>query len=316
MALAFNKRVVVLVGGVGGAKLAYGLARVLPPELLTVIVNVADDFWHYGLKICPDSDTIMYTLAGVVDPVNGWGVSGDTTVALEMLGRYGGETWFRLGDRDIATHLQRTQMLASGQRLTQVTAALARALGVEHPILPVTDAALATMVDTVEYGELAFQTYFVRHRWQPTVRGLRYAGLEQAEVTLEVAQALEATDAVLFGPSNPWLSLEPVLGVRGLRERLVRRDIPRVAITPIIGGDAVKGPAAKIMRELDYAVSAQTVAAYYGDAINGFVDDTRNPAFEAEGMRVLRMDTLMQTDAHKVALAEHVLSWIMRWDGR
>jgi LPPG:FO 2-phospho-L-lactate transferase len=316
MALDIDKQIVVLVGGVGGAKLALGLARVLPPDRLTIIVNVADDFWHYGLKICPDSDTIMYTLAGLVDPVNGWGLKGDTTAMLDMLGRYGSETWFRLGDRDMATHLLRTQMLNSGLRLTEVTAALSRSLGVEHPILPVTDAPVSTIVETVEHGEMDFQSYFVRHRWQPQVRGLRYAGLDQAEVTPEVERALDAADIVLFGPSNPWLSIEPVLGVRGMRDQLTARSIPRVAITPIIGGDAVKGPAAKIMRELDYAVTAQTVADTYGEAINGFVDDSRNEKFTFAGLRTVQLNTLMQTDEQKIALAEQILNWITRWDER
>jgi LPPG:FO 2-phospho-L-lactate transferase (EC 2.7.1.-) len=167
------RRIVLLAGGVGGAKLAHGLAQVLAPGQLSVIVNTGDDFWHYGLRVCPDLDTVMYTLSGLVDPVNGWGVAGDTIAMLTALQRYGEEPWFRLGDQDVATHLLRTQALRGGSRLTEVTARLSQALGVSTQILPMTDDEVGTIIDTVEYGELAFQEYFVRYRWQPTVKAIR-----------------------------------------------------------------------------------------------------------------------------------------------
>lgn len=314
MALETIGNVVVLVGGVGGAKLALGLSHILPPERLTIIVNVADDMWHLGLRICPDSDTILYTLSGLVDKANGWGVAGDTIHMLEALKRYNGETWFRLGDRDLATHFMRTQMLNQGARLTEVTRYLATQLGVMHPILPVTDDPVATMVDTVEHGELEFQSYFVRYRWQPQVRTIRYQGIESAKITPEVEQAIAEADVILFAPSNPWLSIQPILGVRGMLEAILARHVPRVAVTPIIGGDAVKGPAAKIMRELNQEVSAQTVADFYGASINGFVNDVRNPEFQKSGLHTIQLDTLMQTDDHKRALAENILNWVVNWD--
>src|SRR5690606_31832707 len=215
--------------GVGGAKLAHGLAQILEPGQLTVIVNTGDDFWHYGLRVCTDLDTVMYTLAGLADPVNGWGIAGDTDYNLQALRRYGEETWFRLADQDLATHLLRTQWLNQGRRLTEITRELATRLGVRHTILPMTDAPVATMVNTVEYGELEFQVYFVKMRWQPVVRSLRLAGIEAAAMSAEVEQAIATADVILFGPSNPWLSIMPILSVPGLRDALIARDVPRVA---------------------------------------------------------------------------------------
>jgi LPPG:FO 2-phospho-L-lactate transferase len=312
MALSGDYRVTLFVGGVGGARLAYGLAQCLPPERLTIVVNVGDDFWHLGLKICPDSDTVMYTLAGLVDPVNGWGLAGETTNMLDSLRRFdpdGGETWFRLGDKDLATHLERTRLTSMGVRLTEITESLSRALGVRHPLLPVTDDEVPTLVDTEEYGELAFQTYFVRYRWQPNVRALTYDDANHASVTPEVAAAIERADAIIFAPSNPWLSVDPMLAVGDLRERLMRRNVPRIAMTPILGGAAVKGPAAKLMGELGLPVTAQAVAEHYGDLLTGFVDDTVNPEFSTD-LNVLRTDTLMKDDAARVRVAGDVLAWL------
>lgn len=309
-----DQNVVVLVGGVGGAKLALGLSLILPPQNLTVIINVADDFWLYGLKICPDSDTILYTLSGLVDKTNGWGVAGDTVTTLEQLRAYGADAWFRLGDRDMATHLYRTERLRQGARLTQVLTELASALGVRVRLLPVTDDRLETIVHTQEQGALAFQEYFVRHRWQPTLTSLEYSGSESARLTPEVISAIEHADVILLAPSNPYLSVEPMLCVPSMRDLLKSRGVPRVAVTPIIGAQAVKGPAAKIMRELELEVSAETVARFYGNVINGFVNDTANPPLNMDGLHTLSMNTLMQTDADKAALAERILTWIMSWD--
>jgi LPPG:FO 2-phospho-L-lactate transferase len=310
--LALN--VVVLVGGVGGAKLAYGLAQILPPEQLTIIVNTGDDFWMYGLRICPDLDTILYTLSGLVDPENdGWGVAGDTTTTLQALQRYGEETWFRLGDQDIATHLLRTQWWHEGVRLTEIERRLAERLGVRVPILPMADAPVATMVDTVEHGELDFQTYFVRYRWQATVRALRLVGVESATMTPEVEQALHSADGVIIGPSNPWLSIEPILAVPGVRDTLVARDVPRVAISPIVGGAAIKGPAAKLMGELGYEPSARAVADYYQGIINGFVYDERDAELEMPVSRIRTLNTIMTTNADRIFLAKSVMEWVSNW---
>ncbi|MFN8529909.1 MAG: 2-phospho-L-lactate transferase [Anaerolineae bacterium] len=310
------KQLVVMVGGVGGAKLAHGLAQILSPERLTIIVNTGDDFWHYGLKVCPDLDTVTYTLAGVVDKVNGWGVAGDTTAMLEALRRYGEDAWFRLGDRDIATHLLRTQAIRSGASLTTITRRLTKSLGILHTVLPMTDAETPTMIDTVEYGEIEFQVYFVKHRWQPTVKAVRYAGMESACLSAEVVGALSAADAILFAPSNPWLSIAPILAVPGMRDAICARNVPRVAISPIVDGKAIKGPAAKLMAELGYGeVSARAVANYYDTIINGYIYDQRdaNQPVAQLGLRTAMMDTLMNNDTDRAVLADRILNWINDW---
>lgn len=308
-----NPKVVVLVGGVGGAKLAYGLAQILPPENLTVVVNVADDFWHYGLRICPDSDTIMYTLSGLVDKTNGWGVGGDTVNLLDSLRRYGEDTWFRLGDQDMATHLLRTQMLHSGKRLTEVTRHLSGRLGIQCAVLPVTDGVVSTLIDTVECGLLEFQEYFVRHRWKPQVKSISYQGASDAKVTPEVALAVAAADIILFGPSNPWLSIEPILAIPGMRQSLIKREVPRVAVTPIVDGKALKGPAAKMMEELGYEVSPHAVAAFYGQVINGFIVDQRDQEIKSFDILTRKYDTIMNSDEDKIRLAQQVLSVSQEW---
>lgn len=309
---------VVFVGGVGGAKLAHGLAQILPPGRLTIIVNTGDDLWHYGLRICPDMDTVMYTVGGVVDPVNGWGVAGDTTNALEALRRYGEQPWFRLGDQDIATHLLRTLALRDGERLTTITARLTKSLGILHTILPMTDDSVATMIQTAEYGELEFQEYFVRYRWQPTVQALRYAGAESAQVTPEVEAAVKQADVILIGPSNPWLSIAPILSVSGMRELICAQDVPRVALTPIVGGQALKGPAAKIMAELGLEVSPRAVADEYGEIVNGFVYDEQDANLnfgKFSHLRTFSCDTIMQDEISRAQLARRMLNWITAWEG-
>ncbi|MBK8026363.1 MAG: 2-phospho-L-lactate transferase [Chloroflexi bacterium] len=315
-----NRNVVVFVGGVGGAKLAHGLAQILPPERLTVIVNTGDDFWHYGLRICPDLDTVTYTLAGVVDPANGWGLRGDTTAMLDALRRFGEQPWFRLGDQDLATHLLRTLALRDGQRMTDISARLTKSLGIAHTVLPMTDDPVATMIQTIEQGELDFQEYFVRYRWQPTVKAIRYAGAEAAQVTPEVQKALLDADVILFGPSNPWLSIEPILSVTGMRALIAGRPVPRVALTPIVEGQALKGPAAKIAAELGYEVSPQTVANAYRGVINGFVYDVRDAGgpfdilHEFSDMRTSSCDTIMLDEASRARVARVILDWTANWE--
>jgi LPPG:FO 2-phospho-L-lactate transferase len=232
---------------------------------------------------------------------------------LAALRRYGEDPWFGLGDQDLATHVIRTHLLREGWRLTDVTRRLSRGLGVEHPLLPVTDDPVATMVNTVEHGEIAFQTYFVRHRWQPVVRSLRYDGIGGAQITPEVRQALETADAIIFGPSNPWLSIQPILDIPTMRELLTSRAIPRIAVTPIIGGAAVKGPAAKIMGELGLPVTSQSVAHFYGDVVTGFVDDDINPDFELDDLKIVKLNTLMVTNQDKINLAYKLLDWVEDW---
>ncbi len=305
--------VVVLVGGVGGAKLAYGLAQVLSPDELTVIVNTGDDAWMYGLRICPDLDTIMYTLSGLVDQTNGWGIAGDTRHTLEAIKRYGEDAWFGLGDQDLATHILRTAALHAGESLTDITGRLTKKLGIPQRILPMTDAPVATMVDTVEHGEIDFQTYFVRYRWQPTVKSLRLAGIENATLSQPVQDALEKADIILIGPSNPWLSIDPIMAVPGMREQIVNRPIPRVAVSPIVDGKAVKGPADKIMKELGYEQSAAAVVSYYGELINGFVYDQADAGLSLSMSRVVSYETIMKSNEDKILLAQNVLDWIKTW---
>ncbi|MFQ3645792.1 MAG: 2-phospho-L-lactate transferase [Anaerolineae bacterium] len=302
------KRVVLFVGGVGGAKLALGMYRVLPPEALTVIVNNGDDFWHYGLRVCPDTDTLLYTLSGRVDPVNGWGIAGDTTVTLDALRALGEAPWFNIKDRDIATHLLRTEMLRRGHTLTQITAHLAQAQGVQCRVLPMSDQFVETRVHTREYGWLDFQEYFVRYRCQPTVLGLRYDGAEHAVLPPQVADALGAADVIVFAPSNPWLSIMPMLHVPGMREAITQSKAPRIAVTPIVEGRAIKGPAAKMMGEMGYEVSYVPVARFYADFVTTFVYDKRDAPRHLEAPRLVALDTIMNDEASKIRLAQEVLA--------
>lgn len=306
--MALN-HVVLFVGGVGGAKLALGMQRVLPAEALTIVVNTGDDFWHYGLRVCPDTDTLLYTLSGRVDTVNGWGLAGDSTTTLDALRLLGEQPWFGLKDQDIATHLLRTQWLQRGHTLTEITDHLAMVQGVTCRVLPMSDQFVETKVATVEHGWLDFQEYFVRYRFQPTMTALRYDGADQAQMTPQVAAAIAQADAIVFAPSNPWLSIMPILQVKGLRDALVDRAVPRVAVTPLIGGQAIKGPTAKLMAELGYEVTPTSVAAFYGNVINAFVGDERDPLLCVKGLRTTALDTLMLDNATKERTAWAVLAY-------
>ncbi len=304
------ERVVALCGGVGGAKLALGLAHQLPPDAFTVIVNTGDDVVHHGLHISPDLDTVMYTLAGIVNPETGWGLAGDSFQMLDMLARYGAEPWFRLGDRDLATHLLRTEMLRAGHSLTDVTAHLCRALGVGPRLLPMSDDRVATIVLTDE-GRLEFQEYFVRRRWQPVVREIVFDGLEVARPSPAVLEAVCQADAIVVCPSNPYVSLDPILALPGLREAIRESPAAKVGISGIIGGEAVKGPAAKIMRELGEVPAAHVVASRYADILDAFFLDTRDRAererIQALGVRPVVADILLPDLEAKTRLAGHAL---------
>lgn len=315
MALIKDTEVVVLVGGVGGAKLALGLQEIVAAENLTVIVNTGDDFWHYGLRICPDIDTVLYTLSGRVNREFGWGVADDSTTTLEALKTLGEDPWFLLGDKDMATHLLRSHMLRQKHSLTRIVQGLAANMGIECTILPMTDTEVPTMVETVEYGELEFQEYFVKHRWQPTVKSLHFKGMETATMSDAVRNAIDNADVIVFGPSNPWLSIAPILAVPEMRDSLLKRNVPRIAVTPIVEGKAIKGPAAKIMAELGYEVSAQTVAEYYDDVINAFVYDVRDKDFQSYDLNSISFDTIMTTDEDKARLAQQILGWIREVEG-
>jgi LPPG:FO 2-phospho-L-lactate transferase len=302
--------VVALAGGVGGAKLAHGLALVVPPESLTVVVNTGDDFEHLGLPISPDVDTVMYTLAGLANPATGWGLKDETWSFLDALRRLGGETWFSLGDRDLATHIERRRRLESGQTLTDVTRALCGALGVGPAVLPMSDDRLRTVVQTDE-GDLGFQEYFVHRQCRPRVSGFIFEGQARARPTTAVTQALARADLIVFCPSNPFVSIGPILGLPGVRE-LVRAR-PAVAVSPIVGGKALKGPADKMLGELGLDVSAAAVARYYGDLLQGFVldalDSTQAEALRAQPLRVLVTDTVMRSEADRQRLARQVIDF-------
>lgn len=301
-----EQRVVALAGGVGGAKLASGLALAGLGERLSVIVNTADDFELFGLHISPDVDTVTYTLAGLANREMGWGVSGDTFVTLGMLERYGQDIWFQLGDKDFATHILRTMGLRSGKRLTAVTAELASALGIEAEILPMADEPVATRLLT-EGGALEFQEYFVRRRHADRVLGVEFAGIDQATIPPEVEVVLESCTGVIFCPSNPIVSIDPILSVADMRERIAALDVPVVAVSPIVGGQAIKGPAAEMLESLGHESSALGVATIYTGLVDGMVIDDQDAelagAIERLGMRVAVTNTIMTDDESRRDLA-------------
>ena len=298
-----------LAGGVGGAKLALGMSKVLAHSRLTVVINTGDDEEFHGLHVSPDVDTVMYTLAGLSNPETGWGITGETFRTLERLNAYGADTWFNLGDKDLATHIRRTDLLRQGYSLSEVTDSLRTALGVAHPIVPMSDDPVRTMLMT-DIGELAMQTWFVKHRCEPAVSAIRFDGADDAQPAPEFARALHESDALVFCPSNPFVSVAPILAVPGVRDAI--RDFKglRVAVSPIVGGQAVKGPAAKMMGELGIESSCVGVASQYQGLCDVFVlddvDGDRAGDIEALGMRAAVTNTMMITDADKVRLAEYV----------
>ncbi|HTV79600.1 MAG TPA: 2-phospho-L-lactate transferase [Steroidobacteraceae bacterium] len=305
-----NGHVVALCGGVGGAKLAHGLSLALAPAELSVIVNTGDDFRHLGLHISPDLDSVMYALAGLSDPVRGWGRRDESWSFMEALRDLGGDGWFALGDRDLAVHVERTRRLAQGATLSEVTAHLCRALGIGARVLPMTDDPVRTRVLTDE-GWLDFQDYFVRRQCQPVVRDFAFAGTEAARAQPEALQALGRPDlrAIVVCPSNPFVSVEPILAVPGMRAAIRRAAAPVVAVTPIIGGRAIKGPAAKMLAELGFEVSAAAVARRYADLIDGFMLDEEDAAMTTlpAAVRMFNAATLMSSLEDRVRLAREVL---------
>lgn len=304
-------KITALAGGVGGAKLAYGLAQILAPDELTIIVNTGDDFEHLGLYICPDLDTVCYTLGGLANPETGWGRVGETWNTIANIEKLGGPAWFRLGDQDIATHLERTRRLKEGQSLSQITRDFCKAWGIEHTILPMSDSPVRTMVDTDE-GELAFQEYFVHRHCELKVRGFRFEGVDSAEAVVGAREALAAADAVVICPSNPWVSVDPILRVLSLNSSEGQK--PVVAVSPIIGGKTVKGPAAKMFTELGIEPSALAVAKHYRNILTGFVLDNADSSMENDVKRLyiktLATDTLMNHVTDRTRLATDVLHFI------
>lgn len=300
---------IALAGGVGGAKLVLGLSKVLSPNQLVIVVNTGDDEQFHGLHVSPDLDTIMYTLAGLANLETGWGLTGETFRGLEMLGRYGAPTWFNLGDRDLATHIRRSQLLHDGWTLSEVTANLSRRLGISHTIVPMSNNKVQTKVETSE-GTLAFQEYFVKRHCEPTVEALYFEGAQFAEASPIFDTALDEARALVFCPSNPFLSVAPILAIKNVKTRISSFEGPRIAVSPIIGGSALGGPAAKILRELGHPISCIGVAQQYEGLCDHFIIDETD-ASHADGIRSLGMEplvtnTIMNTTEDKVALAQFI----------
>lgn len=302
-------RVVALAGGVGGAKLATGLQRVLPPGALTVLVNTGDDFEHWGLYVCPDLDTVLYNLATINNPEMGWGRNEEKFIVLDEMERYGGDQWFRIGDKDLALHLRRTEWIRQGISLSEVTDRLRRMLGIPSTILPMCNEAVRTLVHTDE-GDLPFQHYFVRRRCEPTLIDLTFLGAERAKLSNEIKRALDRADLVVFCPSNPYVSIDPILAVPGMRDRLCAIKAPKIAVSPIVSGQALKGPAAKMMRELGEMISPITVVDHLGDMLDGFVIDTQDGDLsEAVILPALITNTIMTDLESKAELAHAVVEF-------
>jgi LPPG:FO 2-phospho-L-lactate transferase len=305
--------VVALAGGVGGAKLADGLARLNPSPTLTVIVNTGDDFNLFGLHISPDLDTVCYNLAGMEQPDTGWGRADERWDAFKEIQKLGGPDWFRLGDRDLATHLERTRRLGSGEPLSKITADFCRVWDIDAAVLPMSDDPVPTMVLT-DQGELAFQDYFVKLGCEPAVTGFRFQGVENTRPAPGILPAIEGADLIVICPSNPWVSVDPILAVPGIRPALEEKLV--LAISPIIAGKAVKGPAAKMYQEMGISPSASAVAKHYGNLLDGFVIDEQDEELvkgikngETHPLKVICTDTWMKTRKDRVRLAGEVLDF-------
>ena len=301
-----------LSGGIGGAKLALGLEYIFKSTKLMIAGNTGDDFEHFGLNISPDLDTLLYTLSGKSDLERGWGLANETWSFMKAMKEIGGETWFQLGDRDLAIHVERTRRLKEGERLSLITSSLCRKFGVKSHIVPATDDSLKTLVKTPK-GILSFQQYFVRDQCRPKILGLKYEGLENAQPCPALKEALESSllETVVVCPSNPFLSIDPILAVKGVREKLKSSNARVLAVSPIVGGDAVKGPTANNLRDLGFSVSAYTIAKYYSDFIDGFMldkgDENEISRIESLGMQVGLADTVMTDLQSKIKLAEDIL---------
>jgi len=315
-------KIVALAGGVGGAKLADGLTQILPAEDLTIIVNTGDDFEHFGLKICPDLDTVCYTLAGLANPMTGWGIADESWNVLESLELLGGPGWFRVGDRDLGTHLERTRRLRNGDLLCDITRDFCRAWGINHAVLPMSDNYTPTTVITDE-GELPFQEYFVRRKCEPKVLGFRFEGVDQAKPATGVIEAIQQATILVICPSNPWVSIDPILAIPGIREAMKNRSNnnnshPKktIAVSPIIGGEAVKGPVVKMYQELGIEPSAFSVAKHYGGIIHGFVFDRIDINAESQikylGLATLCTNTFMKNSHDRIRLAGEILIFCNR----
>ena len=305
-------RVCALAGGVGGAKLAAGLQAALPLGDLSIVTNTADDFDLWGLHICPDLDTVMYTLAGISNPETGWGIVNESFETLDMLESYGEETWFKLGDRDLATHILRTSRMRSGETLTEVTAGLSGVLGVDSAVLPMSDDPVSTVLETPE-GRLEFQEYFVRRGQRDEVLAVELRGIQDAGPTECVLAAISSAHAIVLCPSNPVVSVGPILALPGMTEALASSSAPKVAVSPIVGGRALKGPADRMLASLGHEVSATGVARMYAGLLDGMVvdrtDEGEQAGIETLGVRVLVTQSVMRDAEDRARLASETLEF-------
>ena len=302
--------ITVFAGGVGGAKLVLGFANLLNPEELTVVVNTGDDEEFYGLYVSPDIDTVIYTLAGLSNEATGWGITGESFRTLGRLKEYGMDAWFNLGDLDFATHITRTKLLKDGLSLSEVSQHIAKSVGVQHSVLPMTNDDAKTIVHTAD-GKMSFQEYFVKNKCEPVVEYLEFGGKKGVLPSGEVSHALKNSTSIIFSPSNPYLSINPILALSGLRGAIGDFKGKKIAVSPIVGGKALKGPAAKLLKEMGADVSAVGVAKQYVDICDVFVIDSEDAGLasdiEALGMSVAITDTVMNSKLDKVSLAEFIL---------
>ena len=300
-----------ITGGVGGAKLALGLAQLLDEKNLIFAVNTGDDFEHLGLHISPDIDTLTYTLAHKSNNELGWGRQGETWQFIEALNELGGESWFRLGDKDMALHIRRRSLLAEGHSLTEATSTIARALGIRHQILPMSNEPVRTIVHTKTGDALPFQHYFVRDRCKPEIASFEFAGIDQATPNPAILSALENCSGVVICPSNPYVSVDPLLKLPGMRAAIRASGAPVIAVSPIVSGIAIKGPAAKMMAELDVPNTATSVARHYGDLLSGFVLDSKDaPLASTTGVPTIAAQSIMKSLDDRVQLAQSVLDFL------
>lgn len=304
-------QVLAITGGVGGAKLALGLSKLLTPDQVSFAVNTGDDFDHLGLHISPDIDTLTYTLAALSNAELGWGRAGESWQFIETLGQLGGEDWFRLGDKDMALHIQRRALLNAGQNLSEVTATITTALGIKHRVLPMTNDSVRTIVHTQTGDALPFQHYFVRDRCAPAVARFEFSGIETAAPNPLILQQLKTCRALIICPSNPFVSVDPLLSLPGMRSAIAETGVPVIAVSPIVSGIAIKGPAAKMMSELGVPNTAVSVAEHYGDLLTGFVLDEQDAALAADiNLPTLCTQSVMRTLDDRVQLAQSVLDFI------
>ena len=302
-------KILAITGGVGGAKLALGLSQILSPEEVMFAVNTADDFEHLGLNISPDIDSLTYALAQENNQELGWGRAGETWQFIDTLGSLGGEDWFRLGDKDLALHIRRTELLRQGQTLTEATAQITQAMGIQHGVVPMTNDRVATIVHS-DQGDLAFQHYFVRERCKPAVSGFTFAGIDSATLNPKIERWLADCDGVIICPSNPYVSVDPLLGLGDFRALI--KNLPTIAVSPIVGGLAIKGPAAKMMAELNVPSTAQAVGEHYQGLLDGYVIDKTDENDITNIKQSLQIptivtNTIMVTLADRVSLAKDTL---------